>query len=633
MSTSSSTVIDTIITSSLSPEEKAKLLKELMDSPTAPAPAPAPAPKASAESLARAVVSKKQKKKGSGANKGGPPISKDPEVAKRMVKNNAGGFSFLADEMTRFLRFLVLGSETTYYASSGKVTLDSVKSLQSIITNGRGKDALDLLVNVSLEGRAANQDATMLALAILSSATDDELRKASYAQVDKICRIPTHLISLVNFRQEIGAGWGAGFRRAGQRFFNNKTAEMLANQTTKYKMRDGWTIEDLLREFHPDPPTAAHNLCYDYACRKEAALAGVVPSTATPPRKQKKMPQNESYKKVHAFLTAVEQAKTAAMPDLCNLISKFRLSREHIPTPMLNHAEVWNALLVNMPCTAMIRNLATMSAKGVFENDAMVELVLDKLTNQDILHKARVHPMTVFFAWRTYSSGHGFRGGNAWTVNKKIADTLIDKTFKLCYKNVKPSGKRILVGLDVSGSMTAPIFGNPMVSCRDAMLAEALVIAATEPDAVFLTFSTNATVVEFDASTTFAQANTIIMKLRFVGTDCALPWVWALKEGISIDAVIVYTDSETWASGSPSFSGGWPSHNREASGLAVCDAMNKYRKQMKKPDAAMIVVGMATNDFTIADRKDPRMMDRVGCDPNGLEITNELLKGNLTVHA
>lgn len=627
MSTSLSTIIDTIITWSLSPEEKAKLLKELMNSPTTPA------PKASAESIARAVVSKK--KKGSGANKGGPPISKDPEVAKRMVKNNAGGYAFSADLMTRFLRFLIIGSESTYYASGGKVTLDSVKCLQTIIEQNHGKEALELLVNVSLEGRATNQDATMLALAILTSATDDELRKAAFTYIHKICRIPTHLISFINFRKVVGAGWGSGFRKAGCRFFTTKTKtpETLANQFTKYQTRDGWAACDLLRMFHPDPPTAAHNLCFDYACRKEAALAGVVPSTATPPRKQKKMRQDESYKKVHAFLTAVEQAKTATIPDLCKLISKFRLSREHIPTPMLNHAEVWNALLVNMPCTAMIRNLATMSTKGVFDDDAMVKLVVDKLTNQEILHKARVHPMTVFFAWRTYSSGHGFRGGNVWNVNKKIADTLIDKTFKLCYKNVKPSGKRILVALDISSSMGTMILGNDQVSCRDAMIAEALVIAATEPDAVYLTFSTNATVVKFDASTTFAQACHTISCLDMGGTDCALPWIWALKNDISVDAVVVYTDSETWASGSLDFSWRTAPRDVHASGLAVCDAMNKFRKQMKKPNAAMIVVGMATNDFTIADPNDPWMMDRVGCDPNGLVIQNELLQGNLIVHA
>ena len=128
------------------------------------------------------------------------------------------------------------------------------------------------------------------------------------------------------------------------------------------------------------------------------------------------------------------------------------------------------------------------------------------------------------------------------------------------------------------------------------------------------------------------QACHVISRLDMGGTDCALPWLWALKKGISVDAVVVYTDSETWASGSPDFSWGMAPRDAQASGLAVCDAMNKFRKQMKKPDAAMIVVGMATNKFTIADPKDPWMMDRVGCDPNGLAIQNELLQGNLTVH-
>ena len=80
------------------------------------------------------------------------------------------------------------------------------------------------------------------------------------------------------------------------------------------------------------------------------------------------------------------------------------------------------------------------------------------------------------------------------------------------------------------------------------------------------------------------------------GTDCALPMKWALKNKVEADVFVVYTDSETWA-GTPH----------------PAQALKKYRDKMGIP-AKMIVVGMTSNEFTIADPDDAGMLDVVGFD-------------------
>ena len=40
---------------------------------------------------------------------------------------------------------------------------------------------------------------------------------------------------------------------------------------------------------------------------------------------------------------------------------------------------------------------------------------------------------------------------------------------------VEPTGKRFLLALDVSGSMTCPVMGSRVISCRDASAAMAMV--------------------------------------------------------------------------------------------------------------------------------------------------------------
>jgi 60 kDa SS-A/Ro ribonucleoprotein len=80
------------------------------------------------------------------------------------------------------------------------------------------------------------------------------------------------------------------------------------------------------------------------------------------------------------------------------------------------------------------------------------------------------------------------------------------------------------------------------------------------------------------------------------GTDCALPMLYALENGIDADAFIVYTDSETWAGTPHPF-----------------QALQRYRELTGIP-AKLVVVGMVSNGFSIADPSDAGMLDVVGFD-------------------
>jgi len=59
------------------------------------------------------------------------------------------------------------------------------------------------------------------------------------------------------------------------------------------------------------------------------------------------------------------------------------------------------------------------------------------------------------------------------------------------------------------------------------------------------------------------------------------------------------------------------------------EALKRYRNQMNKPNAQLIVVGMVSNDFTIADPSDAGMMDFVGFDTGTPRMMTEFIKGNI----
>jgi len=69
-----------------------------------------------------------------------------------------------------------------------------------------------------------------------------------------------------------------------------------------------------------------------------------------------------------------------------------------------------------------------------------------------------------------------------------------------------------------------------------------------------------------------------------------------MKNKMPVDVFVVYTDSETWYGG-----------------IHPAQALVEYRQKMGI-DAKLIVVGMAANQFSIADPRDRGMLDVVGFD-------------------
>ena len=257
---------------------------------------------------------------------------------------------------------------------------------------------------------------------------------------------------------------------------------------------------------------------------------------------------------------------------------------------------VWEALLEKLPLTAMIRNLATMTRVGLLDSVEAVGRIVDQVTDQRRLAAARVHPIAVLAALKTYAQGHGERGQNTWKPVQKIVDAL-DAAFYASFGNVKPTGKRWHLGLDVSGSMgCGTVAGVPGLTPLVATAAMALVTAAVEPDHVFTAFSHTLVPVNISPRQRLDDVVRTMAKIPMGGTDCSLPMRWATEQRAAADVFVVLTDSETWAG-----------HIHPA------QALDQYRQRMGIP-AKLIVVAMVSNGFTIASPEDAGMLDVVGFD-------------------
>ena len=506
------------------------------------------------------------------------------------VPNSAGGFAWAVTDWVRLDRFLILGSEGgTYYIAERALTRASAEAVERCIRED-GRRVVQRIVDISDAGRAPKNDPAIFALAMAAKLGDGPTRAAALAALPKVCRIGTHLMHFAEYAEAFG-GWGRATRRAVGDWYNRRPIEKLTRQLVKYQARDGWSNRDLLRLAHPKAASPEHDLAYRWVVKGE--LAAPVPSAL-------------------AVLEGFEQLKRArTAAEVVALIRALDLPRECVATEWLGHAEVWAALLERMPMGAMLRNLATMTRVGLLAPLGQAsETVAARLVDPRRLAEARIHPIAVLAALLTYRSGHGVKGQRTWQPVGKLVDAL-DAAFYATFQTVEPTGKRTLLALDVSGSMGGGVVaGVPGLTPRLASTAMALVTAATEPSHAFVAFTCAAggyggkwgggtvglSPIDVSPAQRLDDAVRLVSGLPFGGTDCAQPMLWALEQKIDVDTFVIYTDSETW-------------HGK----IDPAQALAKYRQERGIP-AKLVVVGMVSNGFSIADPGDAGMLDVVGFD-------------------
>jgi len=513
------------------------------------------------------------------------------------VANSAGGYSWAVTDWQRLSRFLVLGSQGgTYYISEKALTIENANAVLNCIRED-GVRVVREIVAISEAGRAPKNDPAIFALALVAAKGDDAARKAALDALPQVCRTGTHLFQFAEYVQTL-RGWGRGLRRAVGAWYQTLEPRKLAYQMVKYRQREGWTHTDTLRLAHPKPVTETHGAIYKWVTRREEAnwAADIVP------------PTDEAL----AFIWAFERVQTAQnVETVLKLIQAYDLPREALPTHWLNEAAVWEALLEKMPLTAMIRNLGVMSKVGLLMPMSDAEqTIAARLGNEDMLRKARIHPIAVLSALRVYAQGRGMRGESTWKPTPRVIDAL-DAAFYLAFQNVEPANKRMMLALDVSGSMSMGVIaGVPGLTPRDGSAAMALVTAKTEPIYTIISFQDKIVPLNISARMRLDDAIKVTNGLPFGATDCAQPMLYALDKNLKVDTFVVYTDSETWANPT----------------LHPVQALAQYREKTGIP-AQLIVVGMTSNGFTIASPDDPGMLDVVGFDSATPQIISDFARG------
>lgn len=509
------------------------------------------------------------------------------KAAPNQVQNKAGGFTFQVDLLERAKRFIILGTAAgTYYAGKQELTKSAAASVIEMACSGNHRALTDLIVSISVSGRAPRVQPAIMSLAVACSIGSTEDRAYALSKLPEVCRTGSHLLTFAGYIENF-RGWGPGLKRGISNWYTSQATDDLAFQVTKYRQRGGWSHRDLVRLARPAALSEDQNSVLRWIAK--GTTGDYVPRV------------------IEGFLKAQEGA------NIPGLIASYPLSWEMLPTESLNQPETWAALLdKGMPPTALMRNLPKLTNLGLLPDiGGYTNAVAQSLKDPAKLKRGRVHPIAILIAARTYASGVSVKGKSTWAPSRRVLDAL-DAAFYAAYGAIEPTNQRWMLSLDVSGSMGWGAIADAGITAREASAALALVQMSTEPEVMVNGYTSGPgglRTLAISPRQRLDDALKQVSNLPFGGTDCSLPFEHAIKNKLEIDVFATYTDNETYAGYRHPF-----------------QALEKYR-QASGIDAKFIVVGMTATNCTIANPDDRGSMNAVGFDGALPTLMNDFAQG------
>ncbi|MDQ3688096.1 MAG: RNA-binding protein [Acidobacteriota bacterium] len=303
------------------------------------------------------------------------------------------------------------------------------------------------------------------------------------------------------------------------------------------------SFADIVKMVHPTPKTRSREALYGYFVGR-AHDAAALPETV---------------RKYEAFKTG----ETLEVPD--------------VPFQMLTALELskleWAAVARRASWQTTRMNLNTFARHGVFDVPGMAEMIAHRLSNRQLIAKARVFPYQLMTAY-TMTDAH---------VPEIVRDALQD-AMEVAIRNVPEITGKVYVFPDVSGSMHSPVTGHragatTAVRCIDVAALVAAAVLRKNLQAEVIPFESDVVQVSLNSRDTVMTNAEKLARLPCGGTNCSAPLRELNRRQAKGDLVIYVSDNESWVDA--------PQYGRF--GGSRTETMNQWAQFKRRNPAARMV--------------------------------------------
>ena len=419
--------------------------------------------------------------------------------SKSLVFNEAGGLAYSLDDKAALAQYAMTGTlNSTFYASEQD-------QLNKVIELSKKCDP-EFIAKLAVYSRqkGSMKDMPALLTAIVAARKPELLSKFFNRAIDN----PKMLRNFVQILRSGVTGrvsLGTAPKKLIQKYLNNLSDE----QVFKADIGNDPSLPDIIKLVHPKPESESRSALYGYLLDKQHDKARL-PSLVK---------EFESFKKdLSKPIPNVPFQMLTALP----------LSNIH-----------WKEIAKNATWNQSKKNLNTFMRHGVFTDNKMIDLVAQRLSDKDQIHKSKVFPYEMYTAFKSVDD----------SLPKKLTLALQDAA-EYSTENIPSFKGKVFVMVDTSGSMSSPATGyrkgaTSVTSCVEVAALFASAILRKNPEAEVIPFDTDVRKVNLNPKDSI-MTNTKKLSLNGGGTDCSSALKYVNRNNANGDLVIYISDNQSW---------------------------------------------------------------------------------------
>jgi len=238
----------------------------------------------------------------------------------------------------------------------------------------------------------------------------------------------------------------------------------------------------------------------------------------------------------------------AALPEIVRQYESFKTGVSKVvpdvPFQMLTGLELstedWREIARNASWQMTRMNLNAFARHGVFDGAAMDELIARRLSNPELIAKARVFPYQLMTAYATVDAA----------VPAGVREAIQD-AMEIAIANVPKIDGGVWVFPDISGSMHSPITGHragatTAVRCIDVAALVAAAFLRQNPRTGVIPFENKAVNITLNPRDSVMTNAARLAALPAGGTNCSAPLAELNRRRAAGDLLIYVSDNESW---------------------------------------------------------------------------------------